>query len=210
MRAYLSTHLSVALHAVVIAVVIIGAAWYIDHSRKETERALINRVDATVARIIELAVMTEKIVVDCPRRVEFENSLQSLGTASRKDLITAQQLFESCGAFFAERKALMVAQLEREYATLESYLSLLGTVRDLTPREAGHYRWKDIVQLEQKRSALLIEQTSIQGEIISLLIEGGNGARINELVRHAQTVGLSITSTDTEIDTLRVVITPQV
>ncbi len=218
MRAYLSTHLLVALNTVLVALVIVWAAWYIDHSRKETEMALTAEIVQSVTTITELAlltdrngadVLTEGIIADCPRRGEFESILQELGTASRKDLIAAQQLFESCGAFFSERKALMVAQLEREFASLESYLILLETLRNLTPEEVALHEWSEVVRLEGERSAFLGEQTLIQGEIIALLIEGGNATRINELVRHAHRVNESIGETDTLVDTVRTRLVPQ-
>jgi hypothetical protein len=218
MRAYLSTHLLVALNTVFVALVVAGSAWYIDYTRTETEMALSAEIDQSVSTITELALttdrngadtLTERIVVDCPRRSEFENILQGLGTASRKDLIAAQQLFESCGAFYSERKALMVARLEREFASLNSYLTLLETLRDLTPEEVALTEWGEVVRLEAERSAFLSEQTSIQGEIIALLIEGGNASRINELVRYAHGVGESITETDTLIDAARARLVPQ-
>lgn len=212
MKSYLSTHLLVALHTIIIAVVILAAAWYIDYVRSETENALMARIQETVLRIESLAevtdrngadALTEQIISDCPRRDEFETILNSLNTARGRELITAQQLFESCGAYFAERKALMVAQLEREYQSLEADRMLLMTLRDLTPEELAYVDWSELITLEKDRSALLFEQTAIQGEIISLLIEGGNGARINELVRHAQSVGQSLSVTDAQIDALR-------
>jgi hypothetical protein len=212
MKSYLTTHLAVALHAVIIVVIVVLSAWYIDSSHRAVETQLLSRIEKSLTAIESLAVLTdgngadaltERIISDCPRRAEFENLLNGLNTATRKDLISSQQLFESCGAFYAERKALMVAQLEREYRMLDEDLMLLQSLRDLTPEEDAYREWKDLVLLESERSALLNEQTTIQAEIIELLIAGNGTVRIQELVRQAQDVGQSLTVTGTQIDTLR-------
>lgn len=212
MKAYLTSHLAVALHALVIGVVVALSAWYIDYSRAQIEMAVHERIVATTEHIMSLALvtdrngadeLTERIVSDCPRRTEFENLLNMLNTATRKDLISAQQLFESCGSFYAERKALMVAQLEREYTLLENDLALLNILRDLTPEEEALRTWKEIVELEIMRSSLLSEQTALQADIIRLLIEGSASSRIQELVRQAQELGQSLSVTDAQIDALR-------
>lgn len=212
MKAYLSTHLAVALHALIIALVIATASWYVSYSRAHVEAQLTERIDNTVLRIITLAettdrngadALTERIITDCQRRPEFETLLNGLGTASRKDLLRAQQLFESCGSFYAERKSLMVAQLEREYALLDDDLALLTTVRDLTPKELALQRWEGLIALENDRSTYLNDQTALQSNIITLLIEGGQAAKITELAAQAQNVAQSLAITDAQIDTLR-------
>ena len=62
--------------------------------------------------------VVSKIITDCPKRAEFEGLLERLEALKHKDLITAQQLFDSCGGYYAERKAVMVSRLEREYEIL--------------------------------------------------------------------------------------------
>jgi hypothetical protein len=216
MKSYLTTHLAVALHALVMLVIVVASAWYIDMTQSAVETKLISRIETSLVQIQSLAettdrngadALTERIISDCPRRTEFENLLNGLNTATRRDLISAQQLFESCGAFFAERKALMVSKLEREYRMLDEDLTLLATLRDLTPDEGSYRKWDDIVRLEGERSALLNEQTTIQADIIELLIEGNGGVRIQELVQQAQDVGQSLTVVDAQIDALRTNIT---
>lgn len=212
MKAYLTTHLTVALHALIVVSVILCSAWYVDNSREHVEREIVNRISTTKAHIIELAEitdrngadeLTERIITDCPRRTEFETLLNALSTSNKRELLSVQQLFESCGSFFAERKAFMVAELSREYTLLLSDLELLSILRDLTPQELALKEWNSLIELETERSSFLSEQTSIQAEIIKLLIEGGNTTRIQELVRQAQDVSQSLTVTDTQIDLLR-------
>ncbi len=212
MKAYLTTHLTVAFHALIVVSVILFSAWYVDNSREHIEREVMNRISTTENHIIELATitdrngadaLTERIITDCPRRAEFETLLNALNTANKRELLSAQQLFESCGSFFAERKAFMVAELSREYTLLVSDLELLRMLRDLTPQELALKDWNALIALETERSSFLTEQTTIQAEIIKLLIEGGNTTRIQELVRQAQDVSQSLTITDTQIDLLR-------
>jgi hypothetical protein len=212
MKAYLTTHLMVAAHALIIAVVALSAAWYVDNALWKTESQIVGRIQETLAEITTLAdltdrngadALTERIITDCPRRTEFENLLSGLAGATRKDLLAAQQLFESCGAFHAERKAFMVAQLERELALLSSNLDLLSSIRDLTPVEVGYTSWAELVELEKVRSAFLTEQTELQADIIRLLIEGESAQTITELVRQAQNVSESLIVTDAQIDQLR-------
>jgi hypothetical protein len=213
MRSYLTSHLIIALYAILIAILIAGSAWYVDHSQQAIEDRLHAELEETRATLADLAVvtdrngadaLTERIIVDCPRRTEFENLLNRLGTATKKELLNAQQLFESCGAFYSERKALMVAQLEREFAHYEETLSLLAELDDVATLETDLSKWKALIEAENKRSSFLTEQTNIQSEIITLLIEGtGTQTRINELVRRAQSISESLSVTDAQIDEMR-------
>lgn len=214
MRSYLTSHLVIALYAILIALLVAGSAWYVDRSQRAIEERLQAELQETRATLTDLAVvtdrngadaLTERIIVDCPRRAEFENLLNRLGTATQKELLSAQQLFESCGAFYAERKALMVAQLEREFAHYEETISLLREIDDVATLEADLVKWKALIEAENTRSSFLTEQTDIQSEIITLLIEGnGTQTRINELVRRAQSISESLSVTDAQIDEMRV------
>jgi len=217
MKSYLSTHLLIALNALVIALIMVGTAWYIHSTKEETRTMLIGHINANTRTLVELAELTDrngadeltaKIISDCPRRNDFENQLNALGSASKKELLTIQQLFESCGAFYAERKALMVSRLEQVYAVLNNDLDLLETMRDLSGEERLLYGWKNLIELEKTRSSLLTEQTSIQEEIITLLIQGTETrAHITELVGEAQSVNESLSITDVQIDELRLSLT---
>ncbi len=212
MRDYLTNHLSIALFAISLAVVVFVSGWYVDQVHSDIESRIIHNIEVTNERLNELSVitdrngadaLTEKIISDCPRRGEFENLLNVLGTLSQKDLITMQQLFESCGSFYAERKALMVSHLEREFQDLESSLSLLGDIRDLEVEEVRLKDWGKLIELEKTRSSFLSEQTKIQEEIIALLLQKGAQTRINELVRQAQNIAESLSVTDAQIDQIR-------
>jgi hypothetical protein len=212
MRTYLTTHLLIALMAGVTAILVIFSSWYIHNTLRSLESKLVENVREAQMSLAQLAEMTDrndgdaltnKIISDCPRRPEFEDLLNRLGSVSGKELLHAQQLFESCGSFYAERKALMVAELEREYEALDSSLSLLSDIRDLTPEEVSLQKWQNLIELERKRSDFLSEQTQIQADIIALLIQGKKQTELQELVRQAQNVGQSLSVTDAQIDELR-------
>lgn len=217
MKNYLDTHLLVAGNALALALMVSGTAWFMQQSRLEILDLLQKNTVTQSALITELAVLTdrngadeitEKIISDCPRRTEFENQLTSLNGATKKELLSTQQLFESCGAFYAERKALMVSRLEREFQSLRSNLALLMTVRDLTPEEEALTNWGALIDFEKTRSMLLSELTIIQEEIISLLIGGTNTqSRITTLVQNGQNVNQSLAVTDAQIDALRTTLT---
>ena len=217
MKNYLNTHLLVAGNALALALIVSGSAWFMHQSRMETLSMLQTNIKTQTVLIAELALLTdrngadevtEKIISDCPRRSEFENQLVSLSTATQKELLRTQQLFESCGAFYAERKALMVSRLEREFQSLRSNLALLRTIRDLTPEEESLSDWKALIELEKTRSTLLGEQTAIQEEIISLLIGGTNTqAKITTLVQNGQNVNQLLSVTDAQIGTLSSMLT---
>jgi hypothetical protein len=217
MKSYLSTHLLIALNALVIALIMVGTAWYVHSTKEETRTMLVGYINANTHTLVELAELTDRngadeltaqIISDCPRRTDFENQLNSLGSASKKELLSIQQLFESCGAFYAERKALMVSRLEQVYAVLNNDLNLLETMRDLSGEERLLYGWKNLIELEKTRSSLLTEQTSIQEEIITLLIQGTETrTHITELVEEAQGVNESLSITDVQIDELRLSLT---
>jgi hypothetical protein len=217
MRSYLTSHLAIALHAVIIAIVFMGASWYASRAVEDLEHTLLGQIDLHVKELQKLAVLTdqngadavtERVIRDCPRRPEFESLLNTLSTASKKQLIDVQQLFESCGAFFAERKALMVVGLEREYAALENALVLLKELRELSPQEQTLGKWADLIELEQTKSDNLTEQTTIQAEIISVLIEKDRfDPRIAELMRRAQAINESLNTTDKMIDAVRLTLT---
>jgi hypothetical protein len=212
MKAQLTLHTHIALSALVCVLALVVSAWYINRTFADMEHMLEERINERVRTLGSLAEitdrngadpLTESIIGDCPRRGEFENLLNNLGTATRRDLMATQQLFESCGAFYAERKALMVAELKRQYEAVEESLALLTEIRDLTHEERMLTSWKELIALEAARSASLTEQTEIQAEIITLLIAGAPAEQIRERAQEAQNIAESLSVEDANIDTLR-------
>lgn len=212
MTNYLNAHFIIAINALFLALMALGCSWFLNYSQAHITTILEGHIHQGEKDLIELATVTDRngandrartIISDCGRRDEFETLLSRIGVLTNRELITMQQLFESCGPFYALQKAFMVAELSREYDELVSDISLLETVRDLTPRETGLLEWKELVTLEEERSAYLTEQTDLQGKIISLLIEGGKSKEINEYAVQAQNIAESLGVLDARIDTLR-------
>lgn len=179
MKSYLSTHLTVAFLALVCAVLLTTSAWYIRHTTRALESALLATIDEQTTTIRTLALLTdrngadeltERIIADCANRDAFEDNLSRLDTLSQKDLLVTQQLYESCGRFYVERKALMVSRLRREYDILDDTLKHLLLIRDLTPQEEQLHAWSSVIDFEEQRGTLLAEQADIQAKIIESLI----------------------------------------
>ncbi len=101
---------------------------------------------------------------------------------SYKERLELQQLFESCGAFYAERKALMVSRLEQEYHSLTENVDYLQILDGENSNVYSVSEWKRLLEMEQKRSEYLTEQVGIQQSIITEFIDGGS-------VRTAEVVG---------------------
>jgi uncharacterized membrane-anchored protein YhcB (DUF1043 family) len=217
MNSYLNMHFIIAVNALVLALMIGFVAWYMHAEQNNLEYSLVSHMKETALHIEELAeltdrngadALTERIIVDCPRRPEFEALLPRLSSASPKELISTQQLFESCGSFHAERKAIMVAQMQREYESLEQDLAYLALVRDLTPEESKLQAWRELIRLEEERSAFLFEQTELQSDILTLLINRDSAQKVSERAEQAKNVAESLTVTDAQIDALRASLIP--
>ncbi len=212
MKQYIQEHFAISMHALIVAILLVATAWYVDTTTDEIDSQLTGRIQEYEASLRELTEITDrngidesapKILQDCQRRQEFEDLLGRLGTLQKKDLILVQQLFESCGAFYAEQKALMVWRIDEIYTKLASDLVLLETVRDLTEEEKELRAWEQIVTLEKTRSEYLLEQASLQELIISALIASAPSVEISDLVREAQSVNESLIVIDQQIDDLR-------
>lgn len=216
MKSFLGTHLFIASLAVCIAIFFVGTAWYINHTQRAFEHEVERRMSAQIDTIKTLATLTdnngadaltERIIADCPKRQEFESFLVRLNTLSEKDVLLTQQLFDSCGAFYAERKALMVSRLEREYEVFVAYAELLEILRDLTAVEKALFGWKDIVELEKSRSTLLNDQVTLQSQIITVLLTGGQNQKVyttvDTLLKDAGEVAQSLSVLDKQVEEKR-------
>lgn len=158
-------------------------SWYIHamHSDIQTLTKLkLNEQEMRLKKLADVTskdgadVVVEKIVVDCSseNRNRFDTQLSKLSQLRGAELFEMEQLFNTCGNFFAERKAVMVARLQREY---EVYVDLISMLSLIDPRSASlsyHAEsWKELVSLEAKRSELSTKLVQIQGAIIHSLKE---------------------------------------
>lgn len=214
MKEYIQQHIQISLHLIIIACTISFAAWVAHHNQTQAELAIASYTEIQEKNMLELASITdrngadatvEKIILDCPRREEYESLLVKLGTLTKKDLLTVQNLYESCGTFYAERKALMVSKLEREFEIYDDFQKLQKSLGDNTSGSEHLEKWNELVNLEKMRSTLLTDQSAIQIHIITLLISGSTvySKDVSSLVREANEIAELLAVNDHKIDELR-------
>jgi len=133
---------------------------------------------ATIAELThreDVDSVVEKLIQDCSlqNRERFDSLLSNLSQLRGNDLQEVEKLFDACGNFFSQRKAVMVARLEREYEVYKDLIELLSVVDKKA--EGITYdigRWSRLVALEQERSELSSKLVAVQGSIIDSLIAG--------------------------------------
>jgi hypothetical protein len=199
MKEVLDIRIMAAFHTVIVAAVIVAAV-FIVHIQEGERLAVLNQsVKEQEETLTELSVLTGRnaadavvngIIADCPRRGEFESLLSELATLSRADLLRTQQLFDSCADYYAELKSLMVFRMQREYEVLQDLTEMkLVSVED--PELSDTVKtWGSLVEIEKKRRDLLTEQVTIQGSIITSLIQGVsiNNVEIRDQITRAQEI----------------------
>lgn len=214
MKKFIENHLLISLGLALFATALALGAWVADRNQKHVEGQILEQITIEEAMMMSLATITdrngadetiESIVSDCSRRTEYEELLTSLETLSKKDLIVAQNLFESCGKFYTERKALMVAKLEREFGVYTVFSEILTELHENKEVDRKFLVWKDLIALEKDRSTFLRDQNHIQAKIISLLISGSSvsSKELVELIRDAGEINDLLGVADHKIDALR-------
>ncbi len=214
MKAYLERHIQIALHLLILASAIVVGSVTANYNQRHIEEEIVQRISKQSDYLYELALVTDRngadvaietIVADCGRRDEFDALLIKLGSLHKKDLVTLQSLYDSCGNFYAERKALMVSKLERELESYTDHVSLLSILDADAIHTTRLPEWEELIAHEKTRSSLLSEQSILQTKIISLLISGSpkESAEVNQLVRDAQDTWDLLGVEDHTIDVLR-------
>ncbi len=218
MQSLLKNHLLIAVHLVFFAIALTVSALVAHHEKAAAATTLMETIKKEHTHMSKLAEITDRneadavtatIVADCERRTEFESLINTLGTLGNRDLLVVQQLFESCGSFYSERKALMVAKLEREFEILETNVHLLETL-GMQSEGTNLDAWEKLIALERDRSASLRDLTQIQSDIITTLIKGekSSGMALTDLTKDAQALGESLSVQDKQIDSIRATLTP--
>jgi hypothetical protein len=214
MNEYIKSHVQVTVYLLVIAVALIATAGFVHYTQQSLERTLRENTHTVLDRMNVLADIIDRngaddtvasIVKDCAEREEYESLLVKLGNLNKRDLIRIQTLSENCGSFYAERKALMVDRLKREYEELLRHNAALQSLA-VDPIAAETLEtWSELIISEEKRSQLLADQVTIQDEIIRELVTGSyvNSKEVLALVRDGQDVAGLLTVIDHQIDELR-------
>lgn len=214
MKDLLNTRFLLTVHLVVVVVVIVVGAWSVHAAKNELRTGITNDIENQLKTVEDLAVVTDRngadeviaaIVSDCANRSKFESMLRKLASLNYQELLTVQQLFESCGSFYAERKAIMVSKLDREVEVLNEHITLLTTLEQDNDYNSVGTIWSELVELEHERSTFLSEQVTIQRNIIRQLIQGANilSKDISDQISRAQNVAEQLTVLDNRIDKLR-------
>jgi hypothetical protein len=155
--------------------------WYIRETNSDIVSSTKLKIAEQEKRLASIAEVTgrdgadavvEKIIQDCSadKRARFDTQLSKLPTLKGVELVDVEQLFSTCGNFFAQRKAVMVSRLEREYEMYLDFLEVLALVDSKDAiLEYDAERWGVLVKKEVERSALSTKLVEIQGEIINNL-----------------------------------------
>lgn len=169
---------------VTLALALLLAGVYVNYLQRELSLLLQLKIVDQEKTLVSLSEITnrngadavaETIIKDCDpaNRARFEELLNTLSTLNGGELSELDSLFSACASFFAERKAVMVSRLEREFEVYEGYIELYATVDDADaiisyPTED----WRQIVALENERKELLQEQLVIQAQVITSIKNG--------------------------------------
>lgn len=153
--------------------------------------------------------ITESIIKDCSlnERNRFDELLSKLDAGlPRAELIELERLFGRCGAFYAQRKSVMVSRLVREIEILQM---LVGQLSNLTDTDVSvEYKlkeWKELSSLEQKQSRLFSELVDVQDRIISSLLEGKtpSSPEMVAILQEARDTQQELAVTNTQTATIR-------
>lgn len=153
--------------------------------------------------------VTESIVRDCSvaERNEFDDLLGKLDTGlSQAQLTTLERLFGRCGAFFSQRKSVMVARLSREIEIYESYVDLLGKITGEDLSTAFDVpKWQTLAAEEKKQSELFTGLVSVQDEIITTLLSGSrpDSTDIQLILQKAREIQETLAVTNKQTATIR-------
>lgn len=153
--------------------------------------------------------VTERIIRDCTvtERTAFDDLLSRLNRGlQRSELVELERLFGRCGSFFAERKAVMVARLQREF---EIYTTFVDQLSNLSGSDmSSRYNvsdWKLLAEYEQKQSDLFNDLVVGQDNIISTLLTGkqATSPEIIEILESVQTTQQTLMVTNAQTGEVR-------
>lgn len=157
-------------------------------------------------------VVTESVVKDCSmtERTEFDSLLGRLNDGlSKNELTTLERLFGRCGAFYAERKAVMVSRLAREIEIYETYVAQLSTITNTDLQiEFRIGEWKNLAAEEKKQSDLFSRLVQVQDQIITTLLAGktATSPEMQDILQQAKEIQETLLVANKQASTLRAVL----
>lgn len=164
-------------------VVVLSASWYVKEIQSDYVLTTQLQISEQETKLSSIALLTSKdgadpvvenIIKDCSseNRERFDMLLGKLAQLKGQELKETEQLFNACGNFYAERKAVMVARLQREYEVYVNLIDILSLVDKKAKTVSYNVAdWKRLVEMETKRSELSTQLVDVQGEIIRALLQ---------------------------------------
>ena len=142
--------------------------------------------------------VTEGIVKDCSidERTQFDALLGRLDSGLlQSELTSLERLFGRCGSFYAERKSVMVARLEREVEVYENYVTQLEQIGGVDVADFNVTLWQQLVEDEKKQSVAFSALVENQDKIISSLLAGrnANSPEMKSILEEVKRVQQSLT-----------------
>ncbi|MDA8596748.1 hypothetical protein N9L26_00220 [Candidatus Pacebacteria bacterium] len=207
--------------AVAGLLVIVGFFYLVSYFVEQREREIVDGItlevvkqQKTLTAISEVTdrngadAVVEEIIKDCPsdNRLRFDTLLGNLANLNAAELAEVDVLFNACADYYAQRKAVMVARMEREFEVYQNLVELLAVVDDaITITDFKVKDWEQLVTLEKQRSNIFANQVRVQRDIIKALQRGMsvNSEEINLMLAEANNSNEEGVVINTQIDRLR-------
>jgi len=207
---------TLALGLIIGAGVLFAASVYVQQAQRElslslqiriAEQAQILTTIANLTYLNQTDAVAEDIITDCSpdSRIQYETRINQLGSLSNTALIEFEPLFEACAGFFAEKKALMVSRLRREFDVYAAYIQLLSTIKAAEPLvDQQIEQWAELVLLEEERSQLMSEKVFVQASIITALkTESSQSDTVQSQLVRSQQITQRVAAVNGEIEAIR-------
>jgi hypothetical protein len=143
---------------------------------------------AKTATSNEADTETLEIIRDCSKS-EREQFYELLGNLNNKltatQLSELQVLFGRCGDYYAVRKSIMTARLEREIDVYKSLVDILNAVTRQDNAAAFQLAaWDELAVVEKSESDSYSELVTLQDKIITALLAGKapDSAQVKEIL----------------------------
>jgi hypothetical protein len=156
--------------------------------------------------------VTDLIIKDCSveERKAFDALLGRLDSGlAHVELETLDRLFGRCGYFFAHRKSIMVARLEREVALYKTFVSQLETITGSSMQDEYMVNnWTMLVDNENKQRELFMNLVLLQDQIIATLLQGKftTSNEIQTILNEVKETQATLATTNTQTADLRAIL----
>jgi len=217
------SHYKQPIRTILLSILVFVAGWFlIAYIVSERTEELMSTIEVQVAEQRALLVSiaeatarngadqaTEQIIRDCrvDERTRFDELLSRLDKGLHMaELSELELLFGRCGSFFAERKLVMSARLDRELALYENYITQLSAISGSDVSEAYAVTgWRKLAEQERNLSTEFFKLVEKQDQIISTLRSGKarDSAEIQSILSEVNEIQNTLIILNTQTATLR-------